>query len=92
MYLKEIDINARNWVGLVQDRDYWRVQWGIEPPGFISHVVSLIVILLVSCNWEFCVGYVGGEERTGHVISLEKNVCLATMSSIVKPGEGKANR
>ena len=23
-YLKEIDINTRNWVDSVQDRDYWR--------------------------------------------------------------------
>ena len=24
MNLKEIGINTRNWVGLTQDRDYWR--------------------------------------------------------------------
>ena len=24
MYLKEIGINTRNWVYLVQNRDYWR--------------------------------------------------------------------
>jgi hypothetical protein len=24
MYLKEGDINTRNWVDLSQDRDYWR--------------------------------------------------------------------
>jgi hypothetical protein len=24
MDLKEMDINARNWVDLNQDRDYWR--------------------------------------------------------------------
>jgi hypothetical protein len=26
MYLKEIGINARNWVDSAEDRDYWRAQ------------------------------------------------------------------
>ena len=24
MYLKEIEVNMRNWVDSAQDRDYWR--------------------------------------------------------------------
>ena len=24
MYLKEIDLNTKNWIDLAQDRDYWR--------------------------------------------------------------------
>ena len=38
MNLKEIGINASNWVDSAQDRDYWRTHWecGIEPPGSIS--------------------------------------------------------
>ena len=38
MYLKEIDINTRNWA---QDRDCLR---GLEPLGFISHGVSILKI------------------------------------------------
>ena len=34
---KKIGINTRNCVGSAQDRDYWRAQFGIEPPGSISH-------------------------------------------------------
>ena len=42
IYLKELDVNIRNWVDLVQDRDYWRalVNCSIEPPGFMRHEVS----------------------------------------------------
>ena len=37
MDLKEIVINARNWVHSTKDRDYWRpCECGIEPPGSIS--------------------------------------------------------
>jgi hypothetical protein len=40
--LKEIGTNTRNRVDSAQDRDYWRalVKCGIEPPVFISRVVS----------------------------------------------------
>ena len=41
MDLEEIGINAGNWVGSAQDRDYWSpCECGIEPSGFISHGVS----------------------------------------------------
>ena len=42
MDLKEIGVNAGNWVDSFQDRNYWRalVKCGIEPPVFISRVVS----------------------------------------------------
>ena len=48
MDLREVSIKIRNWVDLVQDGDYWRalVNVGIEPPGSISHGVSLAI----SCN------------------------------------------
>ena len=42
MDLKEISINARNWVDSAKDRDYWR-EWGIEFPGFICHGVSWLL-------------------------------------------------
>ena len=42
MDLKEIGINAGNWVDSVQDRNYWRglCKCGKEPPDSISHGVS----------------------------------------------------
>ena len=42
MYLEEIGINAGNWVGSAQDRDYWGApcECGIEPPGSIRHGVT----------------------------------------------------
>ena len=41
MNLKEIGINARNWVGSTQDRELESVcECGIEPPGSISHGVG----------------------------------------------------
>ena len=41
MDLKEIGSNTRNWVDSAQDRDYWSpCEYGIEPPGFISHGIS----------------------------------------------------
>ena len=42
MNLEEIGINVGNWVDSAQYRDYWRalVEYGIEPPGSISHGVS----------------------------------------------------
>ena len=40
-YLKEIGINTRNWVDLIQGRNYWRAcECSIEPPGYIIHGVS----------------------------------------------------
>ena len=37
MDLKEIGINAGNWVDSAQDRDYWSpCECGNEPPGSIS--------------------------------------------------------
>ena len=41
MNLKEIGINAGNWVDSAQYRDYWRVfcERGIEPAGSITHGV-----------------------------------------------------
>ena len=46
MDLEEIGINSGNWVDSAQDRNYWRalVNWGIEPPGSISHGVSNILL------------------------------------------------
>ena len=38
MDLEETAINAGNWVDSAQDRNY--CEFGIEPPGSISHVVS----------------------------------------------------
>ena len=40
--IKEIDINARNWVNSAQDRDYLECpcECGTEPPGSINHIVS----------------------------------------------------
>ena len=35
----EIGGNTRNWIDLVQDRDYSPYECGIEPPGFIGHGV-----------------------------------------------------
>ena len=42
MYLKEIGINAGNWVDSAHDRDYLEspCDCGIEPRGSISHGVS----------------------------------------------------
>ena len=39
MDLEEIGINAGNWADSAQDRDYCKC--GIEPPGSISHVLSV---------------------------------------------------
>ena len=39
-YLKEIDINTRNWVDSVQDRDYWRTL--VNAALDLSHGVSVI--------------------------------------------------
>ena len=42
MNLKQMGINAGNWVDSAKDRDYWSLcECGIEPPGSISHGVSL---------------------------------------------------
>ena len=40
--LKEIGTNTRDCVDSAQDRDYWIeiIEFGIEPPGSISHGVS----------------------------------------------------
>ena len=38
--LKEIGINAGNWVDSTQDRAIHKGECGIEPPGPISHGVS----------------------------------------------------
>ena len=36
--LKEIGVNARNWVGSAQERDYGSpCECGIESPGSITH-------------------------------------------------------
>ena len=44
MDLKEIGINAGNWVDLAQDRNYWSpCECSVEPPGSISHGVSQLV-------------------------------------------------
>ena len=42
MDLKEIVINARNWVDSIEDREILETRSGncIEPPGSISHIVS----------------------------------------------------
>ena len=42
MDLKEMGVNARNWVDSVQSRDCWRalVNAAFEPPDSISHRVS----------------------------------------------------
>ena len=42
MDLKEIGINAGNWVDSAQDRNFLEspCECGIEPPGYISHGVS----------------------------------------------------
>ena len=51
MYLKEVGVNARNWVDAAQDRDYWgalvvaaalkfQVQWVME-------LVLLLLLLLL---------------------------------------------
>ena len=42
MDLEEVGINARNWVDSAQDRDLLEspCEYGIEPPGSISHGVS----------------------------------------------------
>jgi hypothetical protein len=42
MDIKEIGINAGNWVDSAQHRDYWECpcECGTELPGFISHGVS----------------------------------------------------
>ena len=39
------DINIRNWVGSIQDSDFWRIpcECGIELPGSISHGISQLV-------------------------------------------------
>ena len=50
MDLKEIGINAGNWVDSAQDRNYLegRCEFGIVPPGSISHGVSYMQSLLLS--------------------------------------------
>jgi hypothetical protein len=42
MDLDEVGINAGNWVGSVQDSNYWEspCECGIETPGSINHAVS----------------------------------------------------
>ena len=45
MDLKEIGINTRNWVDSAQDRD---CEYDIEPPGSISHVVSIVYDIVFS--------------------------------------------
>ena len=47
MDLKEIGINARNWVDSAKDRDYWRAVVNEAPPGSISHGVSWLLIFLL---------------------------------------------
>ena len=44
MNLKEIEINTRNWFDSAHDRDLLErpCEYGIEPPGSISHGVSYI--------------------------------------------------
>ena len=50
MYLKEIGINTRNWVGSAQVRDYWRV------------LVNAALILRVPLAMEW--GCLGEDGRT----------------------------
>ena len=45
MNLKEIVTNARNWVDMNQDRDYWRilVNAAFKPQGSLSHGISYLI-------------------------------------------------
>ena len=51
--LKEIGINARDWVDSAQDSDYWRFsvnKCGIEPSDSISHGVSHKNTNMLNCS------------------------------------------
>ena len=42
MDIEEIGINRRNWVDSAHDRG----EYGIEPPGFISHGVGWLIVII----------------------------------------------
>ena len=44
MYLEEIGISTRNWVGWAQDRDYWRSLVNVTGTTKIPHDVWLAKI------------------------------------------------
>ena len=48
-WIKEIDVNTRNWIDSAQDMDYWSslCECGIELPGSIRHHVILKVFIIV---------------------------------------------
>ena len=51
MHLEEIGINAGNWVDSAQDRNLLEspCECGIEPPGSMSHGVSMYIHCMYSC-------------------------------------------